>query len=157
MFDLVNKLLTGKGFKELIKYGIVGIIGLIIDMGIYYLLVEKIEIHYPISAFIKDILGLSMNVRTLDILISNIISQTLAVINNFILNSYFTFKVTNNKVKRFFSFVGVAAIGMIISSTLLTLFIEYAGLSEMLSKIISILIVAFIQFIINKYLTFKQT
>lgn len=156
MFDLVNKLLPGKGFKELIKYGIVGIIGLIIDMSIYYLLVEKIEIHYPFTASIKVILGISMNIRMLDILISNIISQTVAIVNNFILNSYFTFKVTNNKLKRFFSFAGVAAIGMIISSALLTLFIEYAGLSKMLSKIISIMIVAFIQFIINKYLTFKQ-
>jgi len=156
MFRLIKELLSRKGIKELIKYGIVGIIGLVIDMGIYYLLVKKFEIHYPFSITIKELAVLSMTIRMIDILISNVISQTIAVINNFILNSYFTFKVTDNKLRRFFSFVGVAAIGMIISSALLTLFIEYAGLSEMLSKIFAILIVAFIQFIINKYLTFKE-
>lgn len=157
MLDLISKILARKGIKELIKYGIVGVIGLIIDMGIYYLLVRKLETHYPFSISIKELFGLGMSVRMIDILISNIISQTLAIINNFILNSYFTFKVTNNKLKRFSSFVGVAAIGMIISSALLTLFIEKIGLSDMFAKILAILIVALIQFIINKYLTFKKT
>ena len=97
-----------------------------------------------------------MSVGMLDILISNIISSTLAVINNFILNSYFTFKVTDNKLKRFSSFAGIALVGMVISSMLLTLFIGVMKIDDMLAKAFAICIVAAIQFIINKFFTFKQ-
>lgn len=135
----------------------VGMVGLVIDMGVYYLLVNKYSVHYPFSSAIcETLLGGKMSVGMFDILVSNIISSTLAVINNFILNSYFTFKVTDKKLKRFASFAGIAAIGMVISSGLLTLLIGVMGLNEMLAKGIAVLFVAMIQFIINKLFTFKE-
>ena len=156
MRDRINKLSKKKSLRQLVKYGIVGFIGLAIDMGVYYLLINKLDVHYPFSHAISSILGGKMSVPMLDILISNIISSTLAVINNFILNSYFTFKVTNNKIKRFFSFASIAVLGMIISSMLLTLFIGVLGWNDMVAKGISVLIVAAVQFFINKIVTFKQ-
>lgn len=134
----------------------VGVAGLIIDMGIYYLLVKIWSVHYPFSVAISNLLCGKMSEFMLDILISNIISQTLAVIHNFILNSYFTFKVTDKKLKRFFSFFGIAVFGMLISSVLLTLFIGIMGINDILAKALAILIVAIIQFTINKFFTFKQ-
>jgi len=98
----------------------------------------------------------NMSIGMLDILISNIISQTLAVINNFILNSYFTFKVTDKKLKRFMSFASIAIVGMVISSMLLTLFIGVMKIDDMQAKVFAILIVAAIQFAINKFFTFKE-
>ena len=78
MIQLLNRILSKNGTKEFIKYGIVGVIGLIIDMGIYYLLVKKFEVHYPFSNNIQEILGLSMTIRMLDILISNIMRNNLS-------------------------------------------------------------------------------
>ena len=156
MFDRLRVLLRRKAIRELIKYGIVGGIGLVIDMGAYYLLVKQFEVHYPISSFIIELFGADKSPRMMDILISSIIGQSLGVINNFILNSIFTFKVTDKKIRRFFSFAGIAVIGMVISSFLLTIFIEGLGLSEMLAKGLAIIIVAMIQFLINKHVTFKQ-
>lgn len=152
----ISDIIKKDSFKQLVKYGLVGMVGLVIDMGIFYLLVNFFAVHYPFSEAISSLLGGNMSVGMLDILISNIISQTLAVINNFILNSYFTFKVTDSKLKRFASFAGVAIIGMVISSLLLTLFIGIFGINDMISKIMSIFIVAAIQFIINKLFTFKE-
>jgi len=152
----INSIIQRNSFKQLVKYGLVGIVGLVIDMGIFYLLVNTFSVHYPFSLTISSLLGGKMSVGMLDILISNIISQTLAVINNFILNSYFTFKVTDSKLKRFASFAGVAVVGMVISSMLLTLFIGVLGINDMVAKIMSIFIVAAIQFVINKLVTFKQ-
>lgn len=149
------ELLRRKEVKELIKYGLVGIVGLCIDMGIYYLLVKKYSVHYPFSGFISQLLDGNMSIKMIDILISNVISQTFAIVNNFILNSYYTFKVTDKKLKRFLSFVSIAIVGMILSSMLLTLFIGVLGMNEMIAKIISVLIVAMIQFVINKFFTFK--
>ncbi|WP_165024085.1 GtrA family protein [Dysgonomonas sp. ZJ279] len=158
LFDklIKNKLTQQKSFRQLIKYGMVGVVGLIIDMSIYYLLVNKFAVHYAFSPHISNLLGGNMSVLMLNILISNIISQTLAVINNFVLNSYFTFKVTDNKIKRFFSFVGIACIGMVVSSVLLTLFIGVIGLNNMVAKVFAVLIVAMMQFVINKLFTFRE-
>lgn len=156
MREKIDNIVKQKSFRQLIKYGMVGVVGLGIDMGIYYLLVRKLSVHYPFSSFISNLLGGNMSVGMLDILISNIISSTLAIINNFILNSYFTFKVTDKKLKRFASFVSIAIVGMVISSMLLTLFIGVMKMDDMLSKIFAICIVAAIQFGINKFFTFKQ-
>jgi putative flippase GtrA len=156
MKQQINNLIRSDSIKQLVKYGMVGMVGLVIDMGVYYLLVNKFSVHYPFSTHISGLLGGKMSVGMLDILISNIISSTLAVINNFMLNSYFTFKVTDNKLKRFTSFACIAIIGMIISSMLLTLFIGIMKMDDMLAKAFAICVVAVIQFLINKFFTFKQ-
>ncbi len=156
MKDRVGRIIKQKSFRQLVKYGMVGVVGLGIDMGVYYLLVRKLSFHYPFSPFISKMLGGNMSVGMLDILISNIISSTLAIINNFLLNSYFTFKVTDKKLKRFASFAGIAIVGMVISSILLTLFIGVMKMDDILSKIFAICIVAAIQFGINKFITFRE-
>lgn len=152
MKEKFEKLVKSESFRQLIKYGIVGVVGLVIDMGVYYLLVTRFSVHYP---FTEAISGKHLSIGMLDIIVSNIISSTLAVINNFILNSYFTFKVTDNKFKRFLSFAGIAAVGMVVSSALLTVFIEYMGLNDLIAKGFAVIIVAMLQFIINKFFTFK--
>ncbi|MBK5721133.1 GtrA family protein [Dysgonomonas sp. Marseille-P4677] len=156
MKQQISGLAKQKSIRQLVKYGLVGILGLIIDMGLYYLLVTRLSVHYPFSEIISSILKGNMSVGMIDILISNIIGQTLAVINNFVLNSYFTFKVTDNKLRRFLSFGTVAIVGMIISSMLLTLFIGVMKIDDMIAKVIAIFIVAAIQFSINKFFTFKE-
>lgn len=156
MKDKISNIAKRKSVRQLVKYGLVGVVGLIIDMGVYYLLVIKFSVHYPISSFISNLLDGKMSINMIDILISNIISSTLAIINNFLLNSHFTFKVTDNKLKRFASFAGIAVIGMVVSSMLLTLFIGVMKIDDMISKVLAIFIVAAMQFVINKLFTFKQ-
>lgn len=134
----------------------VGVVGFAIDFGVYYLLVVKLAVHYPFTPFLSELMNGSMSVKMLDIDTSHIIGSALAIINNFILNSYFTFKVTDKKLKRFASFAGIASIGLVVSTLLITLFIGVLGLDEMLAKVIATLIVAFLQFIVNKLFTFKQ-
>jgi GtrA-like protein. len=83
MKQQISNLIKSDSIKQLIKYGLVGVVGLVIDMGVYYLLVTKYSVHYPFSNHISTLLGGRMSIGMLDILISNIISSTLAVINNF--------------------------------------------------------------------------
>lgn len=156
MKERIVSIINQKSFRQLVKYGMVGIVGLIIDMGIYYLLVKKYTVDYPFTPFIADLLNGNMSNSIINTLISNIISSTLAIINNFILNSYFTFKVTDKKLKRFISFISIAAIGMIVSSMLLTLFIGIMGMDEIVAKALAIVIVAALQFVTNKIITFKE-
>lgn len=144
-----------EAIRQLFKYGLVGLVGLIIDLGVFYILAKILNVEYPFSAYIREFSGEKMSLHLINTDISHIISSTLAIINNFILNSYFTFKVTDNKLKRFLSFASIAAIGLVISTTLITIFMEKFGMEEMLAKSLAVLIVAALQFLINKLFTFK--
>lgn len=125
---------ANRGIIRFIKYGLVGVLGLVVDMGVFYLMNKKLGINYVVS---------------------NIISSSLAVIHNFILNSYFTFNVTDKKLKRFMYFYAIALGGMAISTGLLILFIDVLKLDSMISKLISVIIVALIQYFFNKKFTFR--
>jgi putative flippase GtrA len=118
-----------------IKYGLVGVLGLVVDLGVFYLMNKVLGINYVVS---------------------NITSSTLAVIHNFILNSYFTFKVTDSKLKRFMSFYLVAVVGMAVSTALLALMIDGLKMDAMISKLIAVFIVAFCQYFVNKKFTFSK-
>ena len=134
MISTFLKKYSNHDITKFIKYGLVGVLGLVVDMGVFYIMNKKLGINYVVS---------------------NITSSSLAVIHNFILNSYFTFRVTDKKLKRFLSFYLIALVGMAISTGLLALFIDVFKLDTMISKLISIFIVALIQYFFNKKLTFR--
>ncbi len=98
---------------KFIKYGLIGLIGLILDMGLFYILHKLLGVNYVLS---------------------NIVSSSTAILHNFLLNSYFTFRVTDKKLQRFLSFYGIALIGLIFSTLLLALFIDILGIDSMVSK-----------------------
>ena len=156
MKSKIKGLAQKEGVKQLFKYGLVGISGLIIEMTVFYLLTKKFSVQYPFSFGLSDLLGGRMSVHVINTDTSHVISSFIAIINNFILNSYFTFKVTDKKLKRFMTFIGVAAIGLVISTTLMTIFVGRFGMDEMLSKALALAIVVAIQFVINKFFTFKE-
>jgi putative flippase GtrA len=133
--SVLYKRLFDAGLIKFIKYGLVGALGLVVDMGIFYLLNKKFGVNYVVA---------------------NITSSSLAIIHNFILNSYYTFQITDKKLKRFATFYLIALIGMAISTGLLALFIDGLKLDSMVSKLITVFIVAIGQFIFNKKLTFRK-
>lgn len=131
MKSLLVRLLT----SSFIKYALVGVVGLVVDMGLFYLFHEILAINY---------------------IASNIMSSSLAVINNFILNSIFTFKVKDKLLYRFISFYSIALAGMALSSGMLAVMIDGFQMNSMVSKAISVFFVAMIQYYVNKKLTFSE-
>ena len=131
MKSLYVRLLNSK----FLRYGIVGVFGLVVDMGVFYILHKMLGVNY---------------------IISNIVSSTIAVIHNFILNSVFTFKVKDKRLKRFVSFYMIALVGMAISSGLLAIMIDGFKMDSMIAKMISVFIVAIMQYFLNKKLTFRE-
>lgn len=120
---------------KFVRYGIVGVFGLVVDMGIFYILHKMFGVNY---------------------IISNILSSTMAVIHNFVVNSVFTFKVKDKPLKRFVSFYTIALAGMAVSSGLLALMIDGLKMDSMISKMIAVVIVAILQYFLNKRLTFRE-
>ena len=123
-----------KRYEQLIKYGIIGCFCAGLDFCVYSLLLMFDVVPY---------------------LYANAISVHCGIFVSFFLNRQFTFKVKNKLLLRFFSFYIVGSIGLLISSGMLYTLIEKIALNETLSKIITIVVVALIQFVLNKYISFN--
>ena len=129
---LYNLLLSN---KQLIKYGIIGCCCAGLDLIIYWLLVHTVKIPY---------------------LYANVISVHCGIFASFFLNRHFTFKIKNRTLLRFFSFYVIGITGLAISSGLLFLFVEKIALNELVSKAFTVIVVALIQFLLNKFISFRH-
>jgi len=122
-------------FRNLILYGIIGGCCAALDFGIYTLLCYFDVLPY---------------------LWANVISIHCGILCSFFLNRSVNFRVKDRATLRFFSFYTVGLVGLGISEGLLFLMVEQAGWNELICKLVSIVVVAFVQFILNKYITFRQ-
>lgn len=121
-------------FRNLILYGLIGGLSSSVDFIVYTALVKYVMENY---------------------LIANSLSVTVGILISFTLNRKYNFKVTDKTAKRFLMFFAVGFSGMIVSNVLLYLFIDELQINEILSKLLSIVVVVVCQFVVNKYVTFK--
>ena len=121
-------------FRHLILYGIIGSFSSTLDFLIYTILVQVFGIQY---------------------LVSNCISVLGGITTSFILNRNYNFKVKDNTKRRFGIFLCVGFSGLMLSNLILYTCINTFGMNTIVSKLLSIVLVVFFQFLVNKYLTFK--
>ncbi len=119
---------------NLIKYGIIGIIGLGVEFFVFYVMLRIVGFHY---------------------LIANIFSVVIAITHNFLLNAFFNFKVVNNLFIRFLKYFSFGITGLIISSGILYILVDLLLLNELISKAIVLSFIVLVQYILNKKFTFK--
>ena len=86
---------------------------------------------------------------------ANIISTNVGILTSFALNRSLNFKVKDKTSLRFISFYLVGMIGLGISSLMLYTMVDIAGWNEVVCKLLSIVIVALVQFLLNKFITFR--
>ena len=123
-------------WQQFFKFCVVGTIGAIIDIGGLYILVEFFGLHYLLGAAI---------------------SFTLAVINNYLLNKYWTFQnKSKNHTKQFICFLLVSIGGLLINLGIMYLLVEILFVWYLLAKAVASIIVLFWNFLMNKYITFKS-
>lgn len=123
-----------KLFRQIFIYIFFGGLSTIIDIGIYSYLVHFLKISY---------------------LTSNAISSSCGLIASFILNTFFNFKPKDDFFKRFILFIIIGISGILLSQMLLWLF-HFISSNYIINKIISALIVAAYQFVLNKVITYKE-
>lgn len=121
-------------FVQLVKYVLIGVLGLVVDFGIYTILT-----HFK------------MNVE-----IANIISSTCGIINNFLWNSYTNFKVHDRMILRFISYFIVGQITTVFTTVSLFIFVTKLGYPHLIVKIVATFVATLIQFVINKVVTFRK-
>ncbi|MGK0357362.1 MAG: putative flippase GtrA, partial [Spirosomataceae bacterium] len=96
-------------FTKLIKFGVVGFSGLIVDFGITYLFKEKLRVN----KYVANGLGFSV-----------------AVVSNFFLNKWWTFEdAGQDYLSQFLTFTTVAIVGLVINQGILYLLHEKVKLN----------------------------
>lgn len=83
-------------------------------------------------------------------------STICGIVTSFILNRNYNFKVKDKIKRRFSIFLAVGLCGLFLSNVILYVFIDVLGIDKFISKITSIILVVFFQFMINKYFTFSS-
>lgn len=121
-------------FRNLILYGIIGGFCAALDFGIYTALC-----YWDIMPYLW----------------ANIISIHVGIFTSFVLNRSINFKVKDKTAVRFASFYAVGLTGLGISELMLYLMVTMGGWNEVACKLVSIVVVALVQFVLNKYITFR--
>ena len=120
-------------YRNLILYGMIGGTCAFLDFVIY------------------SVLCLVMS-----FLVANIISTHCGILCSFYLNRKYNFKVENSVLKRFLLFYAVGLLGLLVSEILLDIMVNAYSVEKLIAKIVTIIVVALMQFILNKFITFKS-
>lgn len=132
--EKIKTAIYSEDFVQLVKYVLIGVLGLVVDFGIYTILT-----HFK------------MNVE-----IANIISSICGIINNFLWNSYTNFKVHDRMILRFISYFIVGQITTVFTTVSLFIFVTKLGYPHLIVKIVATFVATLIQFVINKVVTFRK-
>ncbi len=122
--------------KHAFKYYLVGSSGILVNLGILFLLTEFVGLWY---------------------LLSSTIAIYVSITSNFLLNKTWTFSDTVIKQRSFLmygKFIGVSLVGMGIQLGFNYLFVEKLFVYYLLAALMSIMIASSINFVLNRRLTF---
>lgn len=125
------------GIKEFFKFSIVGFFGTVINLAILYFLTEFAGVYYLLSAFFAFLI---------------------AVINNFFLNKIWTFKekINYKPIRKFGQFLFISIIALLVNLAFLYVFTDLFGIYYMFSQLFAIVLSLFVNFIGNKFWTFRK-
>jgi len=126
--------------RQFLKFAVVGSLGTLIDFGL---------------------LNLFVKVFRFDVYFSATLSFIAAVINNFLLNKYWTFKIAQAQDegkgrRQFVQFSLVSVIGLAINLLIMYVLIQYASLWYNWAKVAATVVVLVWNFWANKLWTFKE-
>lgn len=128
--------IINKSFTQFIKFGIVGISNTLLTALTIWILMKVFHYSYYFS---------------------NIVGYIVGLINSFIWNRRWTFE-SNTKVKEtIFKFIITFAISYAFQLGNLFLLLQYSKIDPYVCQLLSIAIYTCINFVLNKFYTFKKT
>ncbi|MFC4499730.1 MULTISPECIES: GtrA family protein [Streptomyces] len=124
---------TSQTVRQLVRYTLIGGSGVALDLVVFLLL------H---------------NVAGMNEQFANVISTTLAITNNFVLNARFTFERRDRIVVRFLRFYAVGLTGIALTNLLFLAFTDGLGVNANIVKAGSMPLVLALQFVLNRKWSF---
>lgn len=128
--------MTKLNFSKIFQFGAVGFTGVIIDLGVTWILKEQ----FYFNPYLASCFGF-----------------TIAVLNNYILNKYWTFQEKGKlSLSQFLGFLFVSIGGLILNTYCVKFCHGILGIDFYLSKLIAIGVVVAWNFIANSLFVFKN-
>ena len=119
----------------LLKFSLIGIIGVVINFLITFLLKEYLKVNKYVS---------------------NSFGYLIAISFNFLANKFFTFKSDSSEIyDEVFKFIIVTSIGILINHIIVYLLTEKKNMNFYFSKIAAVIVVFIWNFILHSIFTFK--
>ncbi len=137
MGKILNVNIKSKRLEELIKFGIVGGSGVLVNMGLLYILTRFLSVRLEIAS---------------------VIAIETSILSNFFLNNLWTFKKRDTPVPfwiRLFRYHLVTGLAGVVNYLILLLLVNTFGLHDMLSNLIGIVIGTFINYSLNSLWTWR--
>jgi putative flippase GtrA len=120
---------------QLVRFGVVGGVGFVVNLAVYTLCVHALGIDYHVAA---------------------VLAWLVAVLNNFVLNRHWTFDARGGRARfqavRFF-FISLVALGF--SLVLLSVLVESGGLPKVLAQALAVAASMPLNFLGNKLWSFR--
>ena len=127
-----------RNLEDFMKYSLVGVSGVFVNLGLYLFLTR----YYEMSEVVAPLIAIES-----------------ALISNFILNNFWTFgkRITHSRIRvKFIKFHLVSGLSALINySVFLTLFLVF-GLFDILANLIGIGLAAIVNYLINSNWTWKN-
>jgi len=121
---------------QLIKFGLVGAVCAALDMLLFVILMEQLQMNY---------------------LMSNFISTCIAILANYYISKKWVFKTGKHSSKvELFYFIAFSLVGLVINQLLIWLFVEIAVIDPKPAKLAAIILVAVFNFVTKKLFVFKE-
>jgi len=125
---------------RIVRFGLVGLSGILVNMGLLYALTEIAGLYYLVSAAI---------------------AIEVSVVNNFIWNDVWTFKSARDlrfgwRVQRFASFQAVSMGGLVINMAVLYFLADLAGVYYLVANLAGILVAFAWNYAVNRHFTWKS-
>ncbi|MEV6183059.1 GtrA family protein [Streptomyces sp. NPDC052016] len=122
-----------RDIRQLISYALVGGSGVLLDLGAFLLLYNVAGLHEQVA---------------------NVLSTSLGITNNFVLNALFTFGKRDRLLLRYLRFYAVGLTGIALTFVLLAVFSRGLGIDPNLVKAGSLPLVLVFQFVLNRKWSF---
>lgn len=128
-------------WKRIARFGLVGLSGIFVNMGLLYTLTEFAGLYYLISAAI---------------------AIEVSIMNNFIWNDIWTFGATDNlrfehKTSRFLSFQAVSMGGLLVNVAILFALSDVAGVYYLFANLAGIFVAFAWNYWVNRHYTWKKS
>ncbi|HUH81844.1 MAG TPA: GtrA family protein [Solirubrobacteraceae bacterium] len=120
---------------QLVRFGIVGAVGFVVNLVVYTLLVHPASIDFRVAS---------------------VIAWLVAVMNNFVLNRFWTFDAREGLARfQAVRFLIVSLVAEVCSLLLLTVFVQGAGIDKVIAQAMAVIASMPLNFLGNKLWSFR--
>ncbi|MDX1776733.1 MAG: GtrA family protein [Desulfobulbales bacterium] len=151
-----------RGIRQFSKFIIVGFSNFVVSFAVFFLFYNYLKL----SGFLFTVLGSAGNslenilngfgVASIDAALANTVGYSAGVINSFIWNKVWTFKVKHETAAQFSRFLVLNVCCLLFSSACLFLFTDYLGLAYLPVWLITMSLVTMINFFSSRIWVFRH-